>query len=175
MFKSLAKNFANWVMGAFIFAGVSAAIASNITGGPVGVPPIPATGPGMVDGTWLNGLAGGQNFSYQSGIVAKAGGTQALATPLPIGIYLIEVDTVATTGDSVALPQCFQGSSLLLRNAGAGTLDVYGNPSNNPLLATAAADTINAVAGSTAYTLTTNTNAIFFCAKNGAWSAGKLS
>ena len=175
MLHSLAKSIGNWVMGAVIFAGVSAAIASNITGGPVGVPPIPATGPGMVDGTWLNGLAGGQNFSYQSGIVAKAGGTQALATPLPIGIYLIEVDTVANTGDSVALPQCFQGSSLLIRNAGSGTLDVYGNVANNPLLSTATADTINAVAGSTAYTLTTNTNAIFFCAKNGAWSAGKIS
>jgi len=173
MFKSLAKNIANWVMGAVIFAGVSAAIASNITGGPVGVPPIPATGPGMVDGTWLNGLAGGQNFSYQSGIVAKAGGTQALATPLPIGIYLIDVDTVATTGDSVLLPQCLQGSSLLLRNAGGGTLDVYGQVTVNPI--TAAADTINGTAGSSAYTLTTNTNAIFFCAKNGAWSAGKLS
>ena len=175
MLKSLLRNIANWTMGAVIFAGVSAAIASNITGGPVGVPPIPATGPGMVDGTWLNVLAGGQNFSYQSGITAKAGGTQALATQLPVGIYLIEVDTVATTGDSVALPQCFQGSSLLIRNAGSGTLYVYGNVANNPLLSTATADTINAVAGSTAYTLTTNTNAIFFCAKNGAWSAGKIS
>ena len=173
MLHSLAKSIGNWVMGAVIFAGVSAAIASNITGGPVGVPPIPATGPGMVDGTWLNGLAGGQNFSYQSGIVAKAGGTQALATPLPIGIYLIEVDTVATTGDSVLLPQCLQGSAFLLRNAGAGTLDTYGQVAVNPI--TGVADTINGVAGSTTYTMATQTNAVFFCAKNGAWSAGKIS
>jgi hypothetical protein len=139
----------------------------------VGVPPIPATGPGLVDGTWLNGLAGGSNFAYQSGITAHAGGTQAAAFQLLPGVALFQISTVATTGDSVALPECVQGTWLMIANAGTGTLDVYGSPITNG--ASGTLDTINATAGTSAYTLATNTNAIFFCPKNGAWAAGKIS
>jgi hypothetical protein len=137
----------------------------------VGQPP--GTGPALQDGIWLNGLAGGTNHVYQYGITAHAGGTQASAFQLPQNVALIQVSTVATTGDSVALPQCVQGSWLMLSNAGANTLDVYGSPTTNGL--TAAKDTINATAGTSAYTLATNTNAIFFCPTNGAWAAGKIS
>lgn len=137
----------------------------------VGTPPI--IGPALQDGTWLNGLASGQNFSYQYGITAHAGGTQAAATALTPGSYLYQVGTVASNNDSVYVPQCVQGTAFLLANAGASTLYVYGNPTTNAL--TGAADTINATAGSTAYQMTTNTNAVFFCAKNGAWTAIKGS
>lgn len=154
-------------------AGFALVLLGFIAHAAVGTPPLGGIGPALQDGQWLLGLAGGTNYGYQSGITAHAGGTQAAATVLPTNIALVEVDTVATTGDSVALPQCIQGTWLFLRNAGAGTLDVYGNTITNPLSATL--DTINATAGTSAYTLTTNTNAIFFCAKNGAWSAGKVS
>ena len=137
----------------------------------VGTPP--GTGFALVDGNWLTGLANGVNYSYQNGITAHAGGTQAAAFQLPQNVNMFQVGTTATTGDSVALPQCVAGSYIWLSNAGAGTLDVYGSPTTNPL--TAALDTIHATAGTSAYTLTTNTNAIFFCPKNGAWSAGKIS
>ena len=133
----------------------------------VGVPP--GTGFQLVDGSWLAGIVNGQNFNAQNGITAKAGGTQALATLLTPGAFLYEVDTVATTGDSVALPECVQGTAFMLRNAGAGTLDVYGNPTTNQL--TNALDTINGTAGTSAFTIATQVNTIFFCAKNGAWSA----
>lgn len=154
-------------MGAAFALVLIGALAHAVVGTP------PGTGPALVDGVWLNGLAGGTNYSYQSGITAHAGGTQAAAVQLAAGINMVDVDTVTTTGDSVALPQCVAGTYLFVANAGAQTLDVYGSPTVNSL--TAANDTINGTAGSTAYTLTNNTNAIFFCAKNGAWKAGKIS
>ena len=133
----------------------------------------PFDGFGSIDGTWLRGLSGGLNWYPQSAITAHAGGTQAAAFQLPSGVYLIEVDTVATNGDSVMLPQCLRGTQFYLANAGASTLNVYGNVAVNPV--TGSADTINATAGSTAYTMATNTNAYFFCAKDGAWKAVKGS
>lgn len=139
----------------------------------VGTPPTPGGSFALIDQTWLNGLAGGSNNTFQSSITAHAGGTQAAALVLNPNVNLVEVDTVATTGDSVALPQCVAGTYLFMANAGSGTLDVYGNPTTNA--ASGTLDTINGTAGTSAYTLTTNTNAVFFCAKNGAWKAGKIS
>ncbi len=147
------------------FIGFAAAGLAATTGTP------PGTGFATVDGNWLNGLANGLNRSAQSGITAKAGGTQAAATALPAQVALVQVDTVATTGDSVYLPFCLTGQEIKLRNAGAGTLYVYGNATVNP--ATGGADTINGTAGSTAYQLATQTTASFFCAKNASWSAIK--
>lgn len=142
------------------------AIAQN-----VGTPPLPQSGFNTQDGTWLNGLANGQNSTFVSGLTATAGGTQAAALALPGTATLIEVDTVATTGDSVMLPQCVAPRVLDIINAGAGTLYVYGNSATNR--ATAATDTINGTAGSTAYQMATTIVARFICAKNGAWKALK--
>lgn len=132
---------------------------------------VPGTGFNTTDGTWLNGLANGQNLSFVSGLTATAGGTQALALALPGTATLIEVDTVATTGDSVMLPQCVASRVLTIVNAGAGTLYVYGNSATNRV--TGAADTINGTAGSTAYQMATTIVAQFICAKTGAWKALK--
>lgn len=161
------KTIRDMLFGAVVTSAVGAAMAVT------GTPPIPSNGFGLVDGTWLNGLAGGTNYAYQYSITAHAGGGQASAFQLPQFINMFQVSTVATTGDSVALPQCIQGSYMFLSNSGASTLDVYGSPIVNGTTGTL--DTINATAGTSAYTLTTNTNAVFFCAKNGAWSAGKIS
>lgn len=136
---------------------------------PTGQPP--GTGFNTTDGTWLNGLANGQNRSFVSGLTATAGGTQAAGLALPASVMLIQVDTVATTGDSVVLPQCLASRILTVINAGAGTLYVYGKVAVNPI--TGVADTINGTAGSTAYQMATLIVSQFICAKNGAWKALK--
>jgi len=139
----------------------------------VGTPPLNNMGFGMVDAQWLNGLAGGQNATFQSGIVAHAGGGQPACFNLPVGVYYMQIDTVATLNDSVCLPFAVAGTNVQIRNAGAQTLNIYGQSANNPL--TGAADTINATAGSTAYAPTSNQSADCFVAKNGAWSCVKGS
>lgn len=137
----------------------------------IGIPPTAQSGPALQDGTWLNGLAGGGNRNFISGITAHAGGTQAAGFQLPSNVALISVDTVASTSDSVLLPFCIAGQVIDLSNTGAQTLNVYANPNTNR--ATATTDTINAVANATAYTLTTTQVGRFFCPKNGAWKASK--
>ncbi len=118
----------------------------------------------LIDGTWLNGLAGGVNRTSQSGITA-AGTTQATATALAGQKQLISVDTVAAS-TGVNLPSCFAGTLIMLYNNGANTLTVYPAVANNSV--TAAQDTIN---NGTSTTQTTHTSKIYFCAKNGVWAA----
>ena len=90
------KTILNMLAGALIAAGVSAAFAVT------GLPPVP--GFQTPDGTWLLGLAGGQNYSYQYGITAHAGGGQAACQSLTPGAYLYEIDTVASGNDSICIP-----------------------------------------------------------------------
>lgn len=124
----------------------------------------PQNGFGTVDGTWLNGLAGGQNESYISGLVG-AGSTQAGATQVPSGYALIEFDTVASS-TGAALPSCLAGTEFSIYNNGANTLTVYPNVNNNPV--TGSQDTIN---NTTSVTIATHVVDFFGCAKNGVWSA----
>lgn len=160
------KTLLNMVLGAVIFSVASAFAV-------VGTPPIPANGFGAVDGTWLNGLAGGQNELFQNGITAHAGGTQAACLVLTPGSQLYEVDTVANSGDSICLPFAVGGMDIQISNSGAQPMSVYGQSANNPL--TSAADTINGTAGSSAYSVTNATNVQCFVAKNGAWKCVKGS
>lgn len=126
----------------------------------------PQNGFGMQDGTWLNGLAAGENCTYQSG-VAAAGSTQAGSTQLQPGYALVEVDTVASS-TGVALPPAIQGTEISIYNNGANTLTVYPSIANNG--ATGAQDTINN-GSSLSGGIATHASALFFCAKNGAWAA----
>ena len=126
----------------------------------VGTPP--TNGPQLIDGTWSNGLANGNNRSYQSGITA-IGSSQATALQLSAGIALMEVDTVAgSTG--VALPPCLAGTTTRIYNASGTTVTIYPAIANNPN--TAAQDTINA---GTSTTLVTHVGSAFNCAKDGNW------
>ncbi len=76
------------------------------------------------------------------------------------------MDTVAGSGDSALLPPCSaSGITIVVANAGANTLSIYGKGT----------DTINAAATANNYDLTTNTNAVFWCMKAGAWKAIKGS
>jgi hypothetical protein len=152
MFRTLR----DMLLGAFVCAAIGAAVAA------VGTPP--GTGPGLVDGAWLNGLAGGQNYTYQSGISA-AGTTQATGTQLPTNIYLIEIDTVASS-TGVNLPPCIPGTQIQIYNNGANTLTIYPAVANNPI--TAAQDTIN---NTTSITLNSHVATSPACAKAGVWYA----
>lgn len=117
------------------------------------------------DANWLNGLAGGQNETYQYGITA-AGSTQATSTQLGAGVALFEVDTAAAS-TGVALPTAIQGTELSIYNNGASTLTVYPAIANNP--ATAAQDTIN---NGTSFSGGVATHVAIFCfsAKTGVWA-----
>lgn len=128
----------------------------------IGTPPVP--GPQLIDGSWLLGLAGGQNAAYQSGL-AGAGTTQATATQIPATIMLAEADAVAaSTGFN--LPPALKGSVTFFYNNGAQTATLYPAVANNPV--TAAQDTIN---NATSFTVATHVSAILFCAKDGVWAA----
>lgn len=151
------KTIANMLAGAFIAAAVSAALA-------VGFPPQP--GFQTPDGTWLLGLAGGLNNTYQSGITA-AGTTQATATQLPSGIAMLEVDTAAAS-TGIALPPCLPGTEFGVYNNGANTVSVYPAVANNPV--TAAQDTINS-ATSLSGGVATHVLQYFSCAKAGVWAS----
>jgi hypothetical protein len=151
----------NIFIGALLVSAISGAYATN-----QGAAPNVGDGFELIDGRYILGLAGGINYSFQSGITA-AGTNQATATQIGVNIALVEVDTTASS-TGVALPQCFAGISLSLYNNGAQTLTVYPNPTNNPKLAAGTQDTIN---NGTSTTIATHVVNIFSCAKNGVWSS----
>lgn len=130
---------------------------------PIGI--VPTTGFQPVDSDWLNGLAGGHNLAYQSGISAAGTSSQATATQLADRVSVIEVDTTASNS-GVALPAALQGMRISIYNNGAQTLTVYPSIANNPV--TGAQDTINNIATAS---LTSKVGATYACAKNGVWFA----
>ena len=141
---------------AILSLGVGAAHAANVNP-VVGQPPLPSRGPGLVDGTWLNGLAGGMNMLYQNGLTA-AGTNQATAFPIQSGIALVEFSTVAS-GTGANLPTALPGQCVIVFNHGANTLTVYPAVRNNPV--TGGQDTI---AGATSATITTAVGSARYCA-----------
>lgn len=150
MFKKLGYM----LCGALLAAAVGTAFA--VTGTP------PGTGPSLIDGAWLNALAGGLNNTFQSGITA-AGTTQATATALTSGVKLVEIDTAAgNTG--VNLPSALAGASINIYNAGANIVTVYPAVANNPI--TAIQDTINAGVSTP---LTPTFALVCSTARNGIW------
>lgn len=144
------------IVGAVVAAAVGGALGS------VGQVPVP--GFQTVDGSWLLGVAGGSNYTYQSGITA-AGTTQATAPSLPANVSLIEIDTVPGSS-GVALPPCLAGTQMTIYNATATTVLLYPAIANNPV--TAAQDTIN---NATSLSLSGHTATSPACAKNGIWGA----
>jgi hypothetical protein len=151
------KTILNFIAGALIASAVGYGMA--VTGTP------PGTGPQLVDGAWLNGLAAGNNFTFQSGITA-AGTTAATGTLLNTSVALFEIDTVAAS-TGVTLPFAVASDFFMIRNAGAQNLTVYANPGTNP--ATGTTDTIN---GTTSITINTSGQKSAFCfvAKTGTVS-----
>lgn len=95
--------------------------------------------------------------SVTTGIVARAGGGKASATPITTA--LAEVATVATAADSVLLPLAKRGLCLFVRNAAANSMQVFG----------AGTDTINGVATGTGVAQAGGASALYVCLTNGAW------
>lgn len=96
------------------------------------------------------------------GVVARAGGGQALATLLTGEIN--RISTVATAGDSVMLPASKAGLTIVVTNHGANAMQVYG----------AGTDTINDVATATGVSQMQGSVTIYACHTAGAWYANGL-
>lgn len=116
----------------------------------------------------LHLIIGGLEFnSFQTGLVAHAGGGQANATP--ITTELATVATVANAGDSVVLPPTLGptggpaqgGLSVTVINAGANPMQVYG----------AGVDTINGVAAATGVSQMPNSAVTYVSTDQGKWLA----
>jgi hypothetical protein len=132
----------------------------------------PSQGFALPDCEWLRQLSNGNNFTFQSGITAHAGGGQANALLLSGTLLIQEVDTVASGNDSVMLPFAAAGKAMVVFNkAASNSMNLYANVGTNPL--TASTDTINNSTNSTAYAITAGQAVLFVCAKNGAWAAIK--
>jgi hypothetical protein len=161
------KTFRDMAIGAVLtFAAMFAASAVAVVGTP------PDQGFRMIDGQWAQGVAQGANFSYAAGITAHAGGGQTSCQNIPAGIYLVQIDTVASTNDSVCMPFAVAGTNLSIRNNGAQQLGIWAQPNNNVI--TAALDQINNTSNtSAAYTLTAQNIVECFVAKNGSWSCAR--
>jgi hypothetical protein len=116
-----------------------------------------------VAGSWdVEGAGTGYSGSLQTvsntnGIVAHAGGGQALATPLTT--MLNRITTVATIADSVVLPAAVPGLQIQVANAAANSCNVF----------PAGADQINALGASAAFALAGAKTAQFSCNSAGQW------
>lgn len=108
----------------------------------------------------LDAMTSGLNFSKQSvsdSLTAHAGGGQTNALPLTSGIN--RVATVATAGDSVALPPSYVGAELVVINAGANAMQVFGNGT----------ETINSVATATGVSQGAGRIVVYYCVALGNW------
>lgn len=132
---------------------------------------IPAdSGFALQDSPFVNGIAQGLNASSQS-LTAFAGGGQAGAKGISPNAMLIQIGTVATAGDSVALPFAVKGTWMVVFNGTATSANIFGRVPINKL--TGVIDTINGTAGSTAYAIAGGVSVLFFCPANGIWAALK--
>lgn len=110
----------------------------------------------MATGFAASGL---QTLSYQTGIVAHAGGGQGAATPLTA--MLCFVATVATAGDSLLLPAAVPGLEITVINESA--------TATGPNVFPQSGQTINALAANTAIAVPPQTVMILYCGISGAW------
>lgn len=122
-------------------------------------------GPGLQDGTTLNRVLGAGLRNYSDAIVAHAGGGTASATQLVLGIN--NVPTVATSADSLVMPQSVPGGFVMIVNGGVASATVYANPVS--ALPSGVLDTLNGTAGATGISVANGKTALLFCTAFGAW------
>ncbi len=101
--------------------------------------------------------------SATDNITAHAGGGQASATQLTTEIN--RVTTVATAGDSVVLPASAPGLTIIVINAAAKPMQVFG----------LSADTIDGVAAATGVSQMQKSMVIYSCTTAGAWTSEGLA
>lgn len=138
----------------------------NGVSGAVGIPQLAGSIDAYISvqpGVWMVesglGFSGGfPTMSSQDGIVAHAGGGQALGTPLSAAIN--RVVTVATAADSVQLPPSAPGMQIIVANgAAANSMNVF----------PATGDAINALAANAAFACAAGKTVEFYCAASGFW------
>lgn len=95
--------------------------------------------------------------SATSGLTANAGGGQANGTALAYAMN--RVTTVATGGDSAKLPKAVAGKEVIVKNAGANSMNVF----------PASGDAINALAADAAYAVAATKVVSFLCFVDGTW------
>jgi hypothetical protein len=113
----------------------------------------------LIGGSHINGL-GDLLTGTISPAVARAGGGQALA--LQITSAFIELTTVATAADSVALPPAKSGIRVCITNSGANSAQVFG--------ALGFTDTVQGAAGNVGQAIAAGATAMFICTKDGVWT-----
>ena len=119
--------------------------------------------PGALSFTLVNlVLTGLLNESFTDAVTAHAGGGPTNAVALTT--ELIRVSTVATSGDSVALPPSSPGLTIIVVNTGANPMQVFG----------AGTDTINGVATATGVSQMQASVVHYVCTTAGAWLASGL-
>ena len=112
----------------------------------------------LQDGDSLNTALANPQWQTKSGITALAGGALSAATPVLV-LGANEVSTVASGADSVVLPKAVAGNVVFVTNAGASSMQVFGNGS----------DTINGTAGATGVAQANGKSALYVAANNGKW------
>lgn len=127
-------------------------------------------GLGLQDSQFIAGITQGQNASSQV-LTAFAGGGQGSAKQISPTAALVQIGVVGTANDSLKLPFAIKGQTLLMFNSTVTSANVFGQVPLNRT--TGLIDTINGVAGSTAYAIAGGVSVLFFCAANGAWAALK--
>src|SRR6185312_2653081 len=139
--------------------------------------------PPAVNGPWLgdqvNNLATlinahilGSGYGIGAPLSVSQTSGQANCTPTGNANMLHNIATSAATG-YICLPKAVSGRFVMYFNATGQTIDVYGSASS---FVPGTQDTINTVAGDTAYTgLTTHKALVCFASKDGAWACGAIS
>jgi hypothetical protein len=99
--------------------------------------------------------------SNADNLTAHAGGGQANALPLLNEVN--RITTVATSGDSVALPKSYAGMTVLVINHGANPMQVFGYGSG------AAADAIDDSGATVGVSQMQSSVVLYICATAGSW------
>lgn len=105
-------------------------------------------------------------FSTTTGIIAKAGGTQAAGTQLAAAYNLVE--TCVSDNDSVVLPQAIPGRKVSINNATGHTLAVFGLGADT----VAAFNSNTQQPAATGVTQATTIERSYTCYKAGQWKQG---
>jgi hypothetical protein len=102
-------------------------------------------------------------FPAADGLTATAGGGAAAALALSNAVN--RFTTVASAGDSAALPAASPGRICVVINSGAAALQIFGSGT----------DTINNAPVASGWTLASGRTAIFACGSSGKWHGGALT
>ena len=112
----------------------------------------------LADDDAINNALATPQWQTKSNITALAGGALSSLTPVLVN-GANEVTTVASGADSVVLPKAVPGMVVFVANAGASSMQVFGNGS----------DTINGTAGATGISVANAKRILFVAADVGQW------